>query len=192
MTSTNAMRQGWCAVAAWAAVCCFAPCLVHAQSPRRDPQLDIQEMLIKNAITAVNHGNLTGNYTSSKIVEAVPIMGIEKGDHVPGVPFYSIATSIEYTQAVAQDVQGFLRANGQWTGPSQGVIYHADPDFHRPPYAVAGAGAGVRWGRGELSLFVTNLFNENKVIQRPNNAGEEIGITVRPRTYGLSGTYSFR
>lgn len=63
MISTTAMRQGWCAVAAWAAVCCFAPCLGHAQSPPRDPQLDIQEMLIKNAITAVNHGNLTGNYT---------------------------------------------------------------------------------------------------------------------------------
>jgi len=134
---------------------------------------------------------LTGNYTSPKIVEPVPIMGIEKGDHVPGVPYYSIATSIEYTQAVTSDVQGFLRANGQWIGPSQGVIYHDDPDFHRPPYAVAGAGAGARWRRGELSLFVTNVFNETKVIQRPDNAGEEWGITVRPRTYGLSGTYSF-
>jgi hypothetical protein len=57
------MRQGWWVVLAWAAGCCFAPCLAHAQAPRRDPQLDIQEMLIKNAITAVNHGNLTGNYT---------------------------------------------------------------------------------------------------------------------------------
>jgi hypothetical protein len=73
MAAMKAMRQrGWSmamratavrAFAAWAAVCCFAPCLANAQAPRRDPQLDIQEMLIKNALTAVNHGNLTGNYT---------------------------------------------------------------------------------------------------------------------------------
>jgi hypothetical protein len=63
MILMTAMRQGWWVVLAWAVGCCLAPCPAHAQAPRRDPQLDIQEMLIKNAITAVNHGNLTGNYT---------------------------------------------------------------------------------------------------------------------------------
>jgi hypothetical protein len=33
------------------------------QVPQRDQQLEIASMLVKNAITAVNHGNLTGNYT---------------------------------------------------------------------------------------------------------------------------------
>lgn len=63
MTAIEMMRRGCWAIAAWAIVCCFAPCLAHAQAPRRDPQLDIQEMLIKNALTAVNQANLTGNYT---------------------------------------------------------------------------------------------------------------------------------
>lgn len=63
MSRSTAMRRGWRAISALAAVCCFAPCVAHAQAPRRDPQLEIQEMLIKNAITAVNQGNLTGNYT---------------------------------------------------------------------------------------------------------------------------------
>jgi hypothetical protein len=68
MISTTALRRGWWAIAAraiaaLAAACCFAPSIGRAQAPRRDPQLDIQEMLIKNALTAVNQGNLTGNYT---------------------------------------------------------------------------------------------------------------------------------
>ena len=34
-----------------------------------------------------------------------------------------------------------------------------------------GATAGVKWERFDLSLFVTNLLNQDKVLQRPNIAG---------------------
>ncbi len=46
-----------------AAAACFAPQPSLAQAPQRDPQSDVPVMLVKNAVTAVNHGNLTGNYT---------------------------------------------------------------------------------------------------------------------------------
>ena len=62
-----------------AAACCFAsqpssaqapqPYAVQGpqpdatQAPQRDPQRDVPVMLVRNAVTAVNHGNLTGNYT---------------------------------------------------------------------------------------------------------------------------------
>jgi hypothetical protein len=51
------------AAALAAAAACLAPCLSPAQPPQRDPQFDVLTMLVKNAVTAVNHGNLTGNYT---------------------------------------------------------------------------------------------------------------------------------
>lgn len=41
----------------------LAPCAAFGQAPQRDPQLNIPVMLVRNALTAVNHGNLTGNYT---------------------------------------------------------------------------------------------------------------------------------
>src|SRR5437870_3771185 len=47
--------------AAWTT--CFMPRPAQAQAPPRGPQLDIQTMLVKNALTAANHANITGNYT---------------------------------------------------------------------------------------------------------------------------------
>jgi hypothetical protein len=59
----KAVWRAWSAAAVVAAGIWLLPSAVDAQAPRRDGQLDVQEMLVKNAITAVNHGNLTGNYT---------------------------------------------------------------------------------------------------------------------------------
>jgi outer membrane receptor protein involved in Fe transport len=132
-----------------------------------------------------------GNYTSAKITNPVTILGVEKGDHVPGVPEYTIATSLEYTQPVGAGARGSLSGNAQWIGPSQGVIYHGDPDFSRPSYFVMGGNAGVKWSQLDVSFFITNLLNQNKIIQRPNIAGVEYGITVRPRTFGIGGSYAF-
>ena len=132
-----------------------------------------------------------GNYTSAKMTDPVTILGVQKGDHVPGVPEYTLATSLEYTQPVGAGARGQLSANAQWVGPSQGVIYHGDPDFSRPGYFVMGANAGVKWSQLDLSFFVTNLLNQNKIIQRPDIALVEYGITVRPRTFGIGGSYAF-
>jgi iron complex outermembrane recepter protein len=121
----------------------------------------------------------------------VTILGVQKGDHVPGVPDYSVSTSVEYTHPVAASGHGRVSLNAQWIGPSQGTIYHGDPDFKRPSYFVMGGNAGVKWDKFDVSFFITNLLNENKAIQRPNIAGVEYGITVRPRTFGVSGSYSF-
>jgi iron complex outermembrane recepter protein len=135
--------------------------------------------------------SLGGNYTSAKIVEPVTILGVEKGDRVPGVPDYSFSTSVEYAQPFADGSHGILRTNAEWIGRSQGTIIHGDPDFDRPAYFVMGASAGMRWEKYDVSLFITNLLDQHKAIQRPNIASVEYGVTVRPRTYGIGGTYSF-
>jgi len=134
---------------------------------------------------------LGGNYTSAKIVEPVTLLGVEKGDRIPGVPDYSINASAEYSQPLDFGGRGKVRLDGQWIGSSQGTIIHDDPDFNRPSYFVMGASGGVRWGNTDVSLFITNLLNDDKAIQRPNVAGVEYGIRVRPRTYGIGGSYSF-
>jgi len=134
---------------------------------------------------------LGGNYTSAKIIQPVTLLGVEKGDHVPGVPDYSISTSLDYSQPFASGARGDLRANAQWVGPSQGTIFHGDPDFDRPAYFTMGASAGVRWETFDVSFFITNLLDQHKAIQRPDIALVEYGVTVRPRTYGIGGSYQF-
>jgi hypothetical protein len=54
-----------------------------------------------------------------------------------------------------------------------------------------GGNAGVKWSRVDVSFFITNLLNQDKIIQRPNIAGVEYGVTVRPRTFGVGGSYAF-
>jgi iron complex outermembrane recepter protein len=135
--------------------------------------------------------SLGGNYTSAKITVPVTLLGVERGDRVPGVPDYSINAAAEYTQPFDFGAKGRARINGQWIGTSQGTIIHGDPDFDRPAYFVMGANVGMRWTGLDLSLFITNLLNEDKAIQRPDVAGVEYGIRVRPRTFGIGGTYSF-
>jgi outer membrane receptor protein involved in Fe transport len=135
--------------------------------------------------------SLGGNYTSAKITTPVTLLGVERGDRVPGVPDYSINASAEYSQPFEFGARGTLRIDGQWIGTSQGTIIHDDPDFDRPSYVVVGANAGMHWDNLALSLFISNVLNEDKAIQRPNVAGVEYGIRVRPRTFGVGGTYSF-
>jgi iron complex outermembrane recepter protein len=136
--------------------------------------------------------SLGGNYTSAKITNPVTLLGVERGDRVPGVPDYSISASLDYNQPLAASgARALFRTNGQWIGSSQGVIFHDDPDFNRPSYFVMGASGGVEWDRYEVSLFITNLLNQSKAIQRPNIADVEYGVTVRPRTFGIGGSYSF-
>jgi outer membrane receptor protein involved in Fe transport len=133
----------------------------------------------------------SGNFTDARITQPVSILGVERGDHVPGVPRYQFAAAIDYTHPVLENAAGRLDLNSQWVGPSQGTIFHSDPDFSRPAYFVMGGSAGLQWQRFDLSLFVTNLLDQHKVLQRPNIALVEYGVTVRPRTVGLSGNYSF-
>ncbi len=149
------------------------------------------ELELNDRITDHLRVSIGGNYTSAKIVAPVTILGVQKGDHVPGVPEYTLSTSAEYTVPVGASARGSVSLNGQLIGPSQGTIYHGDPDFERPTYFVMGGNAGIKWDRLDLSLFITNLLNQDKSIQRPNIAGVEYGIAVRPRTFGISGSYTF-
>jgi outer membrane receptor protein involved in Fe transport len=135
--------------------------------------------------------NVSGNFTDARITAPVTILGVERGDHVPGVPRYQFSTAIDYTHPLLENARGRFDLNAQWVGPSQGTIFHTDPDFSRPAYFVMGGSAGLQWQRFDLSLFVTNLLDQHKVLQRPNIALVEYGVTVRPRTIGLAGNYSF-
>jgi iron complex outermembrane receptor protein len=135
--------------------------------------------------------SLGGNYTSAKITVPVTLLGIERGDRVPGVPDYSINAAAEYSRPFDFGARGSARINGQWIGTSQGTIIHGDPDFDRPAYFVMGARFGMKFSQLDLSLFITNLLNDDKAIQRPDVAGVEYGIRVPPRTYEIGGTYSF-
>jgi hypothetical protein len=61
-------NRDFCRRAAWLALAALgtfalAPMLAPAQATPTSPPLGVEAMMVKNALTAVNHANLTGNYT---------------------------------------------------------------------------------------------------------------------------------
>ena len=135
--------------------------------------------------------DVSGSYTSAELTSAEPALGIARGDHVIGVPEYSVSLGGDYEHAISDTLIGYARANYQIIGPSQGAIAHTDPDFHRPAYDVLGGAIGIRRGKLDLSLFGSNLLDQNSVIQRPNVALISFGVRVPPRTIGISANYQF-
>ena len=149
------------------------------------------ELELNDRVTEHFRVSLGGNYTSAKIVDPVTILGVQKGDRVPGVPEYTISTSAEYTHPVGADARGRLGLNGQWIGPSQGTIYPRRSGFRPAQLFRDGRQCGREVGPAGPVAVHHEPAEQDKAIQRPNIAGVEYGITVRPRTFGIGGTYSF-
>jgi len=128
----------------------------------------------------------SGGYTHAELASDVASLGVKSGDPIEGVPEYNAALNAEYHFLLPADTDGFVRGASHWIGKSHGTLVKTDPDYDRPSYFTFDASAGANYNNWELSLFVKNLFNNDKVIQRPNVQFVEEGYRVRPRTIGIS------
>ena len=135
--------------------------------------------------------SLSGGYTHATLTSDVPALAITSGMDVPGVPRWSASLSGRYTKRLGKGVEGFTSANWNYVGHSHGTVSVTDPDYNRPAYAVAGLSVGASYHDWQYSLFVQNLFDEQKIIQRPNLQQVNRGYTLRPRTIGFGVTTRF-
>jgi iron complex outermembrane recepter protein len=137
--------------------------------------------------------SLTGSasYTHSTLTEAEPGLGASVGDKLLGTPDWTATFGAEYTHAVSDGVEGFVRADWEWTGASHGAFDNSDPDYGRPVYNVLNASIGADMGSMVVTLFAKNLLNQNKTIQRPSLLSVSEGYTVRPLTVGVSLSKDF-
>lgn len=140
---------------------------------------------------------LSGGYNQATFSDNVPALGgnsgvlnVSKGAKVPGVPAYNALLSGEY-RFRAGPVDGFIRGDARFVGTSRGTFVIGAPDYYRPSYFTSDASGGVNFGPTEVSLFVKNLNNGQKILQRPNIQTVVEGFTQRPRTIGLNVTYRY-
>jgi iron complex outermembrane receptor protein len=129
---------------------------------------------------------LSGGYTHATLDSAIPALSVPAGTHVEGVPEWSANSSVEYQRNIADSIEGVIRGNYAFVGPSHGALDPASPDYNRASYGLAGASIGAVWHRWEISTFVKNLFNDQKIIQTPDHASLPIGYVLTPRTVGVS------
>lgn len=118
-------------------------------------------------------------------------LNVSKGDRIQGVPRYNASLGGQYRFNIPSLGDAFVRASGQWTGTSHGSFVKESGDHIRPGYFLADASTGVTLDRWELSLFVKNLTNNDKIIQRPSIQSVPETYSVRPRTIGVTASYDF-
>ncbi len=140
-----------------------------------------------------------GSITHATFADDMPALGTDSngnlnvrgGDWVQGVPRYSARLGFEYRFRAFGDAGGFVRASGQWTGPSHGSFVRDSSDYDRPGYFTADASAGLGFERWEFSAFVKNLGNDHAIIQRPSVQSVSTAYRLRPRTIGVTASVDF-
>jgi len=135
--------------------------------------------------------DLAGGYTHATLSQDVPALSITAGQDVPGVPHWSIKTSGRYSAPLGADQTLFVAADWEYVSASHGTVGVTDPDYNRPAYGAFGLNGGESYRDWRFSVFVKNLFNDQKIIQRPNLQTVNRGYTITPRTIGLSAEVDF-
>ncbi len=148
---------------------------------------------------ASTHLSVDGSagYTKATLDNGVIINGVRitdtfAGEDVAGVPRWSAELGSEFTTAMAGG-QGFVRVDGNYVGKSHGTLVSTDPDYDRPSYVLFGGSLGLRRDAFDVSLFVKNLADNEKIIQRPNikNAGVNLAYRLTPRIIGINARVTF-
>jgi outer membrane receptor protein involved in Fe transport len=129
---------------------------------------------------------LSTEYTHDALTKVTSSVGASVGDRILNVPEWMAALRADYSHPLADDVKGFVRADFDWTGPSNGAFAPSNPDYSRPVYSVLNASAGVNLRGYEISVFAKNLLDDHKIIQHPALLSEPEAYTVRPLTVGLN------
>jgi len=116
------------------------------------------------------------------------------GNNVPLQSRYTVNASTQYTRALVDDVQGFIRTDVSCKGT---LYWYADNQISRPPFHVVNAKVGVRRESWEANIFGSNIFNktydalyfDSKFVGAPG--GFNFAYLADDRRFGVEGTYRF-
>lgn len=114
------------------------------------------------------------------------VVGAVRGAQVQGVPKYNGSVTAQYNFSTAGGRSAFVMAGLQWIGSSKGSLNPEQTDYNRPAYHTANFSAGITLDRYQLTAFVKNAFDEDKVIQHPQVASIVQGYRLAPRSIGMS------
>ena len=108
------------------------------------------------------------------------------GENVLFTPSWSAAAIADYYHELTRNITGFIKADYDWVGPSNGSFVVTDPNYRDPAYGVLNASVGVEVRGWQGSLYVQNLLDNKTIIQRPIINSVVQSYTLRPLTIGLN------
>lgn len=115
----------------------------------------------------------------------------KKGDEFPNVPNLSGFAAVSYSWTAATGVEGHINLDYNYKGDSVTEFNDASPYYNElDSYSSMNFNLGVSIARWDISLFVRNIFNEDKEIDILHDDQEQrASIILKPRTIGLSLKY---
>ena len=108
------------------------------------------------------------------------------GQDVLYTPKFTAAVLADYGWAITGNLDGFFRADYEYTGKSFGSFQTSSPQYVNPSYDVVNLNAGVAFGKYEVSVFAKNLFDDRTILQSPQINSIIQGYALRPQTFGMS------
>ncbi len=145
-------------------------------------------------------GNVT--YTNAEIGNDDPDLGAPGGTQLPATPEWQFALNGDYRFTLA-DREAYVGAAWRYKGDMEvgfpgytdsAGVYHpsSNPRVEIGSFNLVDLRAGMTFGAIDLSLYVTNVFNEWAYSYFQSSfAGPSLGTPTRPRTFGAVVRWNF-
>ncbi len=137
-------------------------------------------------VIGLNAGAEHASITSTKNASTAAV-----GENVLFTPSWTASLVTNYSTDITDNVSGFIKADYDWTGPSNGSFQVTDPNYRDPAYATLNANVGVEFGSWQAALYAKNLTDSKIILQRPVINSVVEAYTLRPLTIGLTLTKHF-
>ena len=113
-----------------------------------------------------------------------------EGDRIPYIPKATAGVAVQYTWPLSDTLDGMARLDANYVGSSYSE-FRPNNAFRQkiPDYTLANVRVGVEADEWAAYLYVNNITDELAYVlknQSAISAGTINGITVRPRTVGMS------
>jgi len=139
-------------------------------------------------------GGVTHAVLSDNTGQTDGVIGAVKGAAIPGVPKFNAMLSGQYNFNLSDELYSYVRSDAHWTGASHGVFDPVNeidgslnPDYNRAAFSTVDVSTGLSVGKWDVSLYVKNLANNQKVIQSPHvQAIEGEVYRIAPRIVGVT------
>lgn len=130
----------------------------------------------------------SGNYIDTEFVDG-PVGGeLEVGDRLDYIPKYNYTLSAIYDVSWSVDVSGYIRLDYNEQGKSYDRLRTFGLEDESGVINLLNARVGADWGDIALELYANNLLNDNEQVFP--TVTEDL-MRLRPRTIGISASYSF-
>jgi iron complex outermembrane recepter protein len=149
------------------------------------------ELEVQAKLTDTLTFNASAAFTSARITQGAGGLIAKAGQEILGSPDKTATLGLAYKQPIGDRRSFFSSFDWTYTGKSYGSYSATNSDFARPDYWVGNLDIGFDIGDLTLRGFIKNIANNATVIQRPAVLFITQGLTVQPRTFGVSVSKHF-